>query len=549
MLSILACVFAAAPALAHDGSGEEQQGAARHESWSLIERFPGSIRFVGVVDDPSRFLLSGEGRLVRTLAAATGMLEHTARAWRGLASFYGTDPDGVIGAFLSGRVALAIDWDEGVDPRDTGELVKAADSRWVLAAEVSARARDTLAAKLRPVPRRIVRGVPLYSIEKGRFSLVMHTPEGADNAALVLIAPMHAETMLETVLGAFRASAPEVPTTAPTLDGAREHLFAARVRIDALTDRDPAPTENAPQAHLRVALGGTETEIHAAFTLDAPADLPSGRAPTELLDAAGDDAIGAIAGSSVLGVSHHDDGRPGLRLAWNEHDAAPDNERDRPDTIGTPTGVLLSFFDDHNDDPSMAVLTRYASHTIDAATADAWMRRVIASHLASRGADPDAAPDHGGRFVGAIRTFEHAAMDTPDPGTPDPDDQDPDAWSPSAVSWVSQSSAGGTDLALALGNAPDATAARVSRLARAAAVARLFDPDPARSTVLTQGWIDPIRVMRAFGGPRAGVLRPLVSKVGRLSWRVIEDAGVIEGGLRLALDREGSDASVGAAAR
>jgi len=512
------CAIAGAPAPAHEPD---------NAGWSLIERFPASIRFVGVVDEPSRFLLSGEGRAARALAASTGVLEHTTRAWEGLAAFYGTGPDGVISALLSGRVALAVDWGGVPASGDPRGMVSAADASWVLVARVDGGARETLSTRLEPVPRRIVRGVPVYTIEKGRFSLVMLAPHRDGDATLVMIAPMRADAMLESVLGAFRDAEPLRARHTPTLDGSCAHLIAARIRIDDAFP-DPSGADGAP-VHLRVALGAGERELVASFALVPPVSIPSGRAPVELLDAVGDDAVGAVAGSTVLRLAPGESGLPIIRFGLAQHG------EETPGPIGDPGGVFLAAWA-HGGKPAIGIMTRSTRGSIEPEDTDAWMRRVIGAHLNAREAGSgDPVPDYAGRFPGAIRSVVD----------PDPPERAPGLWSPSAVSWKTNPGVDSSDVVIALASTPDASARRVEELTRAGAVSRLLDPDPARSSVLTRGWVDPVGIVRLFDPARAGVLRLLEDKLGLLSWRVAETDGVVGGRLRLGLSGEPPGASIG----
>ena len=492
------------------------------DPWTLIERFPDGFAVVGVVDEPSRFLKSEEGRFLRLLAGSTGLLERTARAWSGLASFYGADGDGVIDAFLSGRVALAIDWGGDHEIEGAASLARRADSRWVLVARVAPDAARVLTRRLEPVPRRIVEGVPIYSIEKGRFSLVVRV--GDADATLVMLAPRGAGAMLERVVRSFsrEPGAPGAPI--PERAAPSERLVSVRLNTGALG----AGGDDGSPAFVRVALDASESALTLSAAAEMGAGIERGRAPIGLLDAPGEDAIGVIASAGVLGLTRDDAGGFSVDLAVADPAPAPVRGLDRPE------GVMLALWEDR-ERLTVGVLTRHEPGAIDAADADAWMRGLIAS----RGPD-GSAPSFGGRFPGAVRTTR---MRTPDPERGA--DGAKGVWAPTGVSWRLVTSRHAGDLVIGLGDDPDATARRVETLARAGSVAGDLGPDAPPGSELVRGWVDPVALISALDAQRAAPARMLAPKLGRLGILVTHDGGVVRGRLRLELEHDAGGASVG----
>lgn len=479
------------------------RGADRDDAWNFVEGFPEDLALVAVLERPGVLLQSDDGRVASAVLASTGVFSATMDAWAALGRFLDADTDELISLFFSERVAVAVDTGAGF-PQDPGAFINELDGRWTLVAQVNDDDVDRIGELLNPVPRRIVAGVPLYSIERGRFTLALvPTRPGTTQ---VVMAPKGAAATAERLIRAFKGLNQADPdrTTRP------DATASPGVYVRALV-----PTPNGATNHVRAEIGKAAGEIELTFTAPAERNSPMGRAPTELLDSEREHALGVAVYAAGLTLEHP----RYFGLARFDPQAA-DTSVGGPtfDPITNPTGVLLALHEHPERARTLewSIAAAAPPGTLDAADADAW----IASRYLEAG---DAADGVSGIFPQAVRTQPVSPGRRADTGH--------FGATPPNVSWRTVRTSSGDRLVCSFADDPDRSAERAERLARAAELAGLLEDTPrqAPEDVVTKGWVDAGRLAGVLLANTRPELAPLAAALSRLTWEVRQDGTLARG--------------------
>ncbi|MFK7760343.1 MAG: hypothetical protein AB8C13_10410 [Phycisphaerales bacterium] len=403
--------------------------------WRVIDKIPEDVDLVFVIEDSASILLSSEGAMSRTVLGSMGQFSQTQNAWRSLSGLFGTDINGVIHTLMSGRVLIAVD--SVIGTGQDNKLMDSIDNNWVVVADVQDESLSKLREKLKPVPRQLVDGVPVYGIEQGRYSLIMlkGKPDQANpvtknntvttnTVTKMLLAPKGARGLLERVLDAVKAAEQNHEDQQP----ARELVYpvwnheslwsiACRVRVDEWVDNTNAfPFEPQLESredshhHVRAVMGGAENNIQISMAMAYGGGAQAGNAPVGLLTGLDDDVVIASACSSVLKVSLDPSEGLSIRL------------RDRNEEIKNietnallPEGSLVAMRSSDiagmmRDGPSgmtmLMVFPELSDGGVDATQIDALIEPLIFGSGASSlfGGAFGAGSTYNGAFPGAIRT-------------------------------------------------------------------------------------------------------------------------------------------------
>ena len=122
----------------------------------------------------------------------------TGRTWAGLAGVLGWSPEEAFDELLGRHVTLVV------------RGAKDGDGAWGLMGMVSREAEDRLRSKLNPVPREVVGGTTVLSIESGKYRMAICTREGGASSTYAL-APAGAAGLLDELIHRLAAG----PTGAP----------------------------------------------------------------------------------------------------------------------------------------------------------------------------------------------------------------------------------------------------------------------------------------------------------------------------------------------
>lgn len=512
--------------------GAETCGEPLDTHWSIVDTFPSEIDLVAVIDNPSEQLLSGAGRASRTMLGSIGMFSKTRRAWGAIGELFETDADGVVGALMSGRVVVLVDglFDETSNPL---KVMYAADTNWAVMGEVETEVFDQLRKKLKPVPREIVGGVPIYGIESGRYSMVMLKGVNGSKSR-VMLSPKSGRDLLERALGAVM-NAPGQPVAQhaiPRWSFDEGWGVAMRIRVDAwigMLGRFGWEAQATQPEHLRCVLGSTDDGVEVSIAMDYRGDVPSGQAPVGLLGALGDDTVIAMAAASVIRMDLIEEGGLSIMLGNSVDDGIKVGTFDRS-VEGTtrliPEGSLFVFSTqdmstmDDQDGVGMTVLSSYQAGAMDAELVDS-----VIEPLVIDAADGSRRTQYNGLFPKAVRTCELE------------DDEDQS----SRVSWLTSQRSNGSELIFSFsGNTVD-TGARVRKLSEASAALdainsggnmggieqgteRLADGG---SSVLLSGFIRVGALLKSMADTQWMGNVELISDLGLVSWEVLLDDGVL----------------------
>lgn len=466
------------------------------------------------------------------MLGSIGMFNKTRRAWGAIGALFETDADGVVGALMSGRVVVLVDgvFDETSNPL---KVMYAADTNWAVMGEVDTEVFDQLRKKLKPVPREIVGGVPVYGIESGRYLMVML--KGVDGSkSRVMLSPKSGRDLLERALGAVM-NAPAQPVARhaiPRWSFDEGWGVAMRIRVDAWTGmlgRFGWETQTTKPEHLRCVLGSTDDGVEVSVAMVYRGDIPCGQAPVGLLGALGDDTVIAMAAASVIRMDLIEEGGLSIMLGNSVDDRIKVGTLDRS-VEGTtrliPEGSLFVFSTqdmstmDDQDGVGMTVLSSYQAGAIDAELVDS-----VIEPLVLDATDGSRRTQYNGLFPKAVRTCE----------LEDADDQS------SRVSWLTSQRTSGSELIFSFsGNKVD-TGARVRKLSEASAAFdainagrnlggieqgndRLADGG---SSVLLSGFIRVGALLESMADTQWMGNVELISDLGLVSWEVLLDDGVL----------------------
>lgn len=494
-----ACVaFASGWACAAQGSDRISTPAASPEQrvWGELDTLPDTVDAAAVLDNPGgRLLLAPGGRAVIEAFDRSAVFVGTRRAWSSLAQTLGYTEDEAARALLGGRVVVA--W-SGLHEGGTLGAVLAADSRWVMIAEIDADTARAARSRLGAVPRRVVGGRTVYSIDSGRVGMAV-IDRGA--TASVVLAPNAAGTLFDGVLA--RVSG-EIPGGAGLGGQARAVLGPLEAGLTGVLV--VRTHEGASVAALR-AEPGVWTVRFAA-----PTDGTEGvGAPMGVLDEIGGDALLAFAASGSPKI--RDNALDlGIRLGMSP---GSDDATDESDlTLDGGTVVVLRRQDgadgaDGADGSQVSALVLTHGRS-----ADRFAERVDrAISVAVGGEHP---PEHRGAFPGAVRTHT-----LPHKGG--------DGWpgGGSRVSWCftdDQDDRGG---AISIAIAP--AGVDTEGPARKGREAWPRGEDGTETGLVTSGMARPAELSKALGIKDSNPAACLARVIDRSSWRVRREGGLLRG--------------------
>lgn len=534
------------PAIARDAIMHPDEPAIV-DPWSVLDSMPADIDIAAMVENPARHLLSESGQASRSFLGSLGLMNKTKRAWSTLGELLESDADDAVETLMSGRVVLLVDslFENSGNPLS---LMSTADTNWVVMAEVDDAAFAKLRKKLKPVPREIVAGVPVYGIEQGRYALVMIN--GHDGGlGRVMLSPKGGRALLERSLEAVVAQAKlnkvmlvsQGPT--PHWEPGRAWSLALRVRADVVlpgfeSEHDRPATGS---RHLRVLAGTTQTGFEVSMAIKAHGDIPLGRAPVGLLGGLGDDVVLAMASSSVMRLALDDE--EGLSIFLGD-------AKGRPGTVLSPDGSLMVLTNDDTrllgggDGPvGFTVLSVFEEGRVNALTMDELIEPLVMQDddVSDGRLFPRTSQStplmYNGKFPSAVRS--QSVIDEDGKVT--------------LVSWKTTERRGSSDLIFSLADDGINTGQRVRMLDRAAGLlAAVGDSDrngtggaPALSSVVMSGFVRVGGLLSSmpewklvggglFGDGPASATNEL--GLDRVRWEVVDDSGVLRGTVQFEKD-------------
>ncbi|MBO6513684.1 MAG: hypothetical protein JJ974_06955 [Phycisphaerales bacterium] len=519
---MLICVLVCSQSLHAGLLRDEMRLEDQAEHWSIIDAFPADIDLVAVVDDPSEQLMSGAGRASRNMLGQIGMFSKTRRAWGALGELFETDADGVVDALMSGRVVLLVDGliDDTSNPLS---LMYAADTNWVVMGELDAGIFDQLRKKLKPVPREIVAGIPIYGIESGRYSMVM-LKGSEDQKPRVMLSPKSGRALLERAMGAIQKehTGPIGEHPVPRWSFDEQWGVALRVRVDpwvGMLGRFGWDGSSDQIEHLRCVIGASGDGFEVGAAIHYRGDVPSGSAPVGLLGALGDDTVIAMAASSIIRMDLAQEDGLSIVLGNEREDGLGAGGLDQPMnglTRMMPSGSLFVFSTQDmstmsdQDAVGMTVLGSFESGAIDAGRVDSIMESVVIDLPE----DSSAHTRYAGLFPAAVRTCEIEDDDV------------------SRVAWLTTERSNSSELIFSFSGDGVETGARVRKLAETSAA---FDAiheqnggDPqSGSSVLLSGFVRVGALIESMSNTQWMGNVDLVSGLGLVNWEVLLDEGVL----------------------
>jgi len=172
------------------------------DALALVEPLRLEASAVIAVGDAGALRRAPAGRAIAAMLHDAGLLERTAGAWAELARAIEMEPDAALEGLLGRRAALVVQPAPQDAPRRAvfpqGRPADAA--RWLLLSEIGPDEAARLRRGLRPAPRGVLAGRPIYALEQGRYELALDRLEGG--RWLLLLAPGGRGGMLESALGA-----------------------------------------------------------------------------------------------------------------------------------------------------------------------------------------------------------------------------------------------------------------------------------------------------------------------------------------------------------
>ncbi len=163
---------------------------------------PSDVDVVVAMDDVRGFVRSPVGATVLELVRRGGGFSQTSDAWDGLASELGWSSDEAADALLGGRTVFAARW---VERRAAGDAPETGGMVWAVLTELSPDAAAGVRRALKPVPRAVVGGRPVLSVEGGAMEMVVDS--GGGTARLVL-GPAGDRSLLLAMVGVLDGEGP-----------------------------------------------------------------------------------------------------------------------------------------------------------------------------------------------------------------------------------------------------------------------------------------------------------------------------------------------------
>ncbi|MFM9959058.1 MAG: hypothetical protein ACKVZJ_13415 [Phycisphaerales bacterium] len=188
---------------------------------------PDDVAFFFAVDDSAELRRGPIGGFARALIDGVAGFTQTFTAWDRLAKDLDWKPDEAFDALLGRRVVFAARSDPAAP--GAGRL-----GPWVLMSEVSSATARRLTERLRPMPRELVAGTPVLSVEGGRFQLGL-ARRGADDddGFLLMLAESSGAALLEQSLREAKGGPARSLGATPAADQLRASARAARAIVYA----------------------------------------------------------------------------------------------------------------------------------------------------------------------------------------------------------------------------------------------------------------------------------------------------------------------------
>lgn len=487
---------------------------AEDSPWSTIDQYPDDVDAVLVLMNPAERILLGEtGPAARSSLTSFGLFTETERAWESLSDSFGMDPDECIRALLSKRVVIL--WDHlNATAQNPLQLLASADSRWVLSAEVDEVFVRRVRKHLKPVPRRIHQGKPIYAIEQGRFQLVI--VDGLDAApSRMIVSPRSGIELLDRVLDAFAHPAQDSSRLAEraekTVGNADpDWVLAGVIALDQFRAADDSTDINQSDAVMSIVLHADNEDWNARIATDLQIDLPSHGAPVALLEAVGGDAVLVMANTAGLSAESSP-GSFGFSLS-----------SDSESSTGSLVIVSKETIED-TDQPSLVatVITGMgAEQSNSAAAVDQIMEGLF------RDADTGIAPAFAGRFPNAIRTQSRELR---------ADAQDKWFGDTLQCSWVHRKSARSAEgqMIFSIGPSGADTAKRVRWIREAASTIDAIPSVHERPGVVSMGKLRPGSAAPLIFADQSGVLSGLLSAIDQASWELQRSGSGLRGSVNI----------------
>jgi hypothetical protein len=182
---------------------------------------PADVGFFVAVDHPTELRVGLVGGFALAVVDSVAGFVQTFDAWDRLAKELGWTGAEAFDALLGTRVVFAA--------KTVTEEERAADQAagpgpslgaWVLMSQVTDATAQRLTQRLKPMPRELVAGTPVLSVENGRFLLGLARRDAVEGFTLMVVEGEHAD-FLATALRQARAG-PEVSLwTSPKIDDLR----------------------------------------------------------------------------------------------------------------------------------------------------------------------------------------------------------------------------------------------------------------------------------------------------------------------------------------
>ncbi|MDX2148377.1 MAG: hypothetical protein SFZ23_12725 [Planctomycetota bacterium] len=205
---VVACAHAAAP------NAPVPQASAL----GLVSKLPGRIELALVLERGVKQRIGPAGEALTQAVSASSAFAPLRQAWTEFASQLGMTPVEAFDELLGRRVIMvATDLDDRFE--------------WALLTDVSGAAEARLRSKLRPAPRTISGGLPILTVEGGRYQLttteprLVRTETATESLATLLIAPTdQGDELFDELLGLLSsglmsenasALSPQEPTRSP----------------------------------------------------------------------------------------------------------------------------------------------------------------------------------------------------------------------------------------------------------------------------------------------------------------------------------------------
>lgn len=180
---------------------------ARADPAEAARLVPADVSIFVSIDHPRRLRHQPVGQLALALIDGVAGYTNTFTSWDRLAADLGLSPARAFDELLGERVVFAARQPPQPPrpdpaPAEPGLHVGVHTGPigpWLLASDISKDAARRLANRLRPMPRQIIAGTPLLSIEDGRFQLAL-VPHRAQDTFILLLAESARAELLEAAV-------------------------------------------------------------------------------------------------------------------------------------------------------------------------------------------------------------------------------------------------------------------------------------------------------------------------------------------------------------